>query len=160
MNDKTAVPPAIMLRQLAFVMRVSRALYAAAEPKLADFLAAGPMTNRELAAEAGVDPPTMRRLMRALVAHGVFEELSVDCFALNAAGELLRRDVSGSQRAVTIMISWEMSRLSRTSWIPGSRIARFGPSFKAGITTERSMRSFSLKSHLEQAPQRFAPRVR
>jgi hypothetical protein len=31
MNDKTAVPLAIMLRQLAFVMRVSRALYAAAE---------------------------------------------------------------------------------------------------------------------------------
>jgi hypothetical protein len=42
MNDKTAVPPAIMLRQLAFVMRVSRALYAAAELKLADVLAAGP----------------------------------------------------------------------------------------------------------------------
>jgi hypothetical protein len=38
MNDKTAVPPAIVLRQLAFVMRVSRALYAAAELKLADFL--------------------------------------------------------------------------------------------------------------------------
>ena len=46
MNDKTAVPPAIMLRQLAFVMRVSRALYAAAELKLADVLAAGPMTVR------------------------------------------------------------------------------------------------------------------
>jgi hypothetical protein len=61
MNDKTAVPPAIMLRQLAFVMRVSRALYAAAELKLADFLAAGPMTNEELAAEAGVNPPTVRR---------------------------------------------------------------------------------------------------
>ena len=53
MNDKTAVAPAIVLRQLAFVMRVSRALYAAAELKLADLLAAGPMTNGELAAEAG-----------------------------------------------------------------------------------------------------------
>ena len=112
MNDKTTVPPAIMLRQLAFVMRVSRALYAAAELKLADFLAAGPMTSEELAAEAGVNPPTMRRLMRALVAHGVFEELSVDCFALNAAGELLRRDVSGSQRAGVLftagVMRWEL----------------------------------------------------
>jgi hypothetical protein len=95
----------------AFVMRVSRALYAAAELKLADFLAAGPMTYGELAAEAGVNPPTMRRLMRAL-AHGVFEELSVDCFALNVAGELLRRDVSGSQRAGVLFTAgamrWEL----------------------------------------------------
>jgi hypothetical protein len=91
---------------------VCRALYAAAELKLADFLAAEPMTNGELAPEAGVNPPTMRRLMRALVAHGVFEELSVDCFALNAAGELLRRDVSGSQRAGVLFTAgamrWEL----------------------------------------------------
>jgi hypothetical protein len=112
MNDKTAVPPAIMLRQLAFVMCVSRALYAAAELKLADFLAAGPMTSGELAAEAAVNPPTMRRLLGALVAYGVFEEPSVDRFALNAAGELLRCDVPGSQRAGVLFTAgamrWEL----------------------------------------------------
>ena len=74
MDEKPQVPPAIMLRQLAFVMRASRALYAAAELNLADILVAGPMTSGEIAARAEVDPPTMRRLMRALVAHGVFEE--------------------------------------------------------------------------------------
>jgi hypothetical protein len=46
------------------------------------------------------------------VDHGVFEELSVDCFALNAAGELLRRDVSGSQRAGVLFTAgamrWEL----------------------------------------------------
>ena len=113
MNDKFAVAPAIVLRQLALVMRVRRArvTYAAAELKLADFLAAGPMTNGgELAAEAGVNPSTMCGFprMRALVAHGVFEELSVDCFALNAAGELLRRDVSGSQRAGVLFTAGAM----------------------------------------------------
>lgn len=112
MNDKPAAPPAIVLRQLAFVMRASRALYAAAELNIADHLAAGPMTSEELAARAGVNPPAMRRLMRALVAHGVFEEPSVDRFALNVAGELLRRDVAGSQRAGVLFTAgamrWEL----------------------------------------------------
>jgi hypothetical protein len=47
-----------MLRQLAFVMRASRALYAAAELNLADFLASVPMTSGELAAVAGADAAT------------------------------------------------------------------------------------------------------
>jgi hypothetical protein len=45
-DDKPSLPPAIMLRQLAFVMRGSRALYAAAELNLADILAAEPVTER------------------------------------------------------------------------------------------------------------------
>ncbi len=40
--------------------------------------------------------------MRALVAHGVFEEETGDHFRLNAAGELMRRDVPGSQRAAVL----------------------------------------------------------
>ncbi len=50
--------------------------------------------------------------MRALVAHGVFQEPSADRFALNAAGELLRRDVPGSQRAGVLFTAgamrWEL----------------------------------------------------
>jgi len=40
MDEKPQAPPAIMLRQLAHVMRASRALYAAAELGIADILAA------------------------------------------------------------------------------------------------------------------------
>jgi hypothetical protein len=101
-------PPAIKLRQLAYVMRASRALYAAAELGLADILSAGAMTSEEIAAKAGADGPTMRRLMRALVAHGVFEEPEFDCFRLNAAGELLRRGVPGSQRAGVLFTAGKM----------------------------------------------------
>jgi hypothetical protein len=89
-------------------MRASRALYAAAELGLADILSAGAMTSEEIAAKAGADGPTMRRLMRALVAHGVFEEPGFDCFRLNAAGELLRRDVPGSQRAGVLFTAGKM----------------------------------------------------
>jgi hypothetical protein len=55
MNDLVRVPPALMLRQLAFVMRASRALYVAAQLGVADILASGPMTSAELAATAGTD---------------------------------------------------------------------------------------------------------
>ena len=67
MNENPQLSPALMLRRLAFVMRVSRALYAAAELGLADILATGPMTSEELATKVEVNPGAMRRLMRALV---------------------------------------------------------------------------------------------
>ena len=108
MTRENIVPPALMLRQLAFVMRASRALYAAAELNIADFLASGPLTIAELAAAVGADAAALRRLMRALVAHGVFEEEIGDRFRLNAAGELMRRDVPGSQRAAVLFTAGDM----------------------------------------------------
>ena len=90
-------------------MRASRALYAAAELNIADFLASGPLTTAELAAAVGADAAALRRLMRALVAHGVFEEEIGDRFRLNAAGELMRRDVPGSQRSATTCSTNETS---------------------------------------------------
>jgi DNA-binding IclR family transcriptional regulator len=55
-------------------MRGSRALYAAAVLNLADFLASGPLTSAKLAATSGANATTVRRFMRALVAHSVFEK--------------------------------------------------------------------------------------
>ena len=97
--DHSRVHPALMLRQLAFAMRVSRALYVAAQLGIADLLAGGPMTSEQLALAAGGHAQSLRRLLRALVAYGVFEEEAPDRYRLNAAAELLRRDVPGSQRA-------------------------------------------------------------
>jgi hypothetical protein len=108
MSNPDHVPPALMLRQLAFVMRASRALYAAAELGIADLLAGGPMTSAELAARVKTDAPSLRRLLRALVAQGVFEEPASDRFRLNAAGALLRRDVPGSQRAGVLFTAGAM----------------------------------------------------
>ena len=89
MNDLVRVPPALMLRQLAFVMRASRALYVAAQLGVADILASGPMSSAELAATAGTDAPTLRRLLRALVAHGVFEEEAPDRYKIGCQAEML-----------------------------------------------------------------------
>jgi hypothetical protein len=107
--DQTRVPPALMLRQLAFAMRVSRALYAAAQLGIANLLAGGPMTSGQLAVDAGADAQSLRRLLRALVAYGVFEEDAPDRYGLNAAAELLRRDVPGSQRAGVLFTAGDMT---------------------------------------------------
>jgi hypothetical protein len=99
MTEPNSIPPSLLLRQLSFVMRASRALYAAVELDIADILARGPQTSAEIAAKTGTHTSALRRLLRALVAHGVFEEPVEDLFRLNAAGDLLRKDVPGSQRA-------------------------------------------------------------
>ena len=107
--DKTQVQPALMLRQLAFAMRISRALYAAAQLGISDLLADGPMTSDRLALAAGADAQSLRRLLRALVAYGVFEEDAPDRYCLNAAAELLRRDVPGSQRAAVLFTAGDLT---------------------------------------------------
>ena len=107
--DQARVQPALMLRQLAFAMRISRALYAAAQLGIADLLVGGPMTSDRLALAAGADAQSLRRLLRALVAYGVFEEDASDQFRLNAAAELLRRDVPGSQSAAVLFTAGDMA---------------------------------------------------
>lgn len=96
------MPPALRIRQLALVMRVSRALYAAAALGIADILAGGPQSSSEVAARAGTDAPATLRLLRSLVAHGVFAEESPDIFRLNACGALLRSDVPDSLLAAVL----------------------------------------------------------
>jgi len=105
MNNETQVPPALRVRELTLVMRASRALYAAASLGIADILAGGPLSSGEVAARSGTGVSTMRRLLRALVAHGVFVEESPDLFGLNACAELLRRDVPESLQALVLLSS-------------------------------------------------------
>ena len=108
MSDQNQLPPALTLRQLAFVMRASRAIYAGTQFGVADILAGGPMSSSQIATQAGTDARTMRRLLRALVAYGVFEEEAPDLFRLNPAGELLRSDVPGSQRAAVLFTAGDL----------------------------------------------------
>jgi len=90
---------AVRLRQLAFIMRISRALHAAAELDIAEALAGGSKSSGEIAAMVRAEHGAVRRLLRALVAHGVFVEEAPDRFGLNAAGNLLRSKTADSQRA-------------------------------------------------------------
>jgi hypothetical protein len=84
-----------MLRQLSFAMRVSRALYAGVELGIADILASGAQTSIEIAARTGTHAPTLRRLLRALVAYGVFEETGPGHFSTECGGGIAAQGCAG-----------------------------------------------------------------
>jgi hypothetical protein len=75
---------------------VSQAIHVAASLGIADLLAGGTRTSDELANEAGADPETLYRLLRALASVGVLHEGDGRLFSLTPVGELLRSDVPGS----------------------------------------------------------------
>jgi O-methyltransferase domain/Dimerisation domain len=69
----------------------TRALAIVAELGIADALADGPRSVRELAEGAGADAETLHRLLRALASDGVFAEGEPGVFENTPASEVLRR---------------------------------------------------------------------
>ena len=75
---------------------ISQAIHVAASLGIADLLADGTRTSDDLANEAGADPDTLYRLLRALASVGVLHEGDGRLFSLTPVGALLRSDVPGS----------------------------------------------------------------
>jgi hypothetical protein len=90
---------AATLRGLANGLRVSQALYVAAELGVADHLSERSLSRSELAALTGADAPALGRILRALCALGVFSVSPSGYYSLNSVGRMLRSDVPGSWRA-------------------------------------------------------------
>lgn len=65
-------------------------LFVAVDLGLDEKLASGPRTAAELAAEAGVDPTTLYRVLRGLASFGVLDEPGDGRFALSDTGQYLR----------------------------------------------------------------------
>lgn len=94
----TTLPPPMVLYQLASAHYVSQALYVAATLGIADHLADGPASAETLAARTAVHAPALRRVLRLLVAAGVFTEDHEGRFACTEVGAALRSG-PGSFRA-------------------------------------------------------------
>jgi hypothetical protein len=77
---------------------IAFAIRAVCKLHVADALADGPRSIEELAARVGAHPPSLLRVMRALVWRGVFAEPEPSRFALNPIAELLRDDHPMSMR--------------------------------------------------------------
>jgi O-methyltransferase domain/Dimerisation domain len=99
MDNQSAAAAAATLRGLANGLRVSQALFVAAELGVADHLSERPHDRFELATVTGADPAALGRVMRALCALGVFSESRSGHFSLESAGQFLRSEVPGSYRA-------------------------------------------------------------
>ncbi len=74
MSDTRGHDEISRLRQLIMGFRVTQLIYVAAKLDLADHLARGPLTARELASSLGVDTGALYRLLRALASLDVFVE--------------------------------------------------------------------------------------
>src|ERR1700730_14514854 len=84
------------LHRLVNGYQVSQALHVLTALGIPDRLADGPCSSEDLAAVVGATDGPLYRLLRAVAAVGVLEELPGRRFALTELGEGLRSDVSGS----------------------------------------------------------------
>jgi len=102
-----ALPPGLLLYQLAIGHYGSRALALAAKLEIADALSGGARSPEELAAatESSADP--LRRVLRLLASLGVLLEDDQGRFALTDLGQLLRSDVPGSMRDAVLVFAGE-----------------------------------------------------
>lgn len=96
-------PPAFRLLQLGSAFWQSRVLYVAAQLDLATLLADKSLTADELASLTAVNPAALNRLLRMLVAMGVFEEVDVGFYCNNKLSNALRQDMLNNVRAIVLM---------------------------------------------------------
>ncbi len=98
------------LLQIGRGYQLSQALYVAAKLGVADVLGSDALNAEAIARAVDVRAPMLRRVLRALVAAGVFTELEDGRFANNDAAAALRADAPGRIRDVVINFGEEMYR--------------------------------------------------
>jgi ubiquinone/menaquinone biosynthesis C-methylase UbiE len=90
----------------------AQSVYVAAKLGIADLLANGPRTVKELADETDTNASALYRVLRALSSMGIFSEGDDERFGLTPMAELLRSGVNGSLRDCAIFMGedwhWEV----------------------------------------------------
>ncbi len=104
MTATTTVTPhgAMRLRELVFGAACAAAVRAAARLGVADALGETPVALEELAASLGTETLPLGRLLRALSAYGVFEELPDGRFAHTDMSLMLREEAPDSLHYVAL----------------------------------------------------------
>lgn len=100
------------LRALISGYRVSQALYVATRLGIPDLLADGPREIDALARATESHAPSLRRVLLALVAAGLFDKVGPNRIALTPVASTLRADVPGSRRAAVLFL------LNESHWRP------------------------------------------
>lgn len=99
-----SVPPPVAVLEKIFGAWTAQGIAVAAELKVADALADGPLTIDDLASRVGADADALARLLRALIGEGIFTRRRDGRYALNAQASALRWDspvsVAGTARFV------------------------------------------------------------
>jgi O-methyltransferase domain len=99
--------PAGKLLEMIAMRHIPQAIHVVAVLGIADLLADGPKNSDELAQVTGSHAPTLHRVLRTLVAAGVFSEDEGGRFRLRTLGQALTSDAPDSVRAASIFLSGE-----------------------------------------------------
>jgi O-methyltransferase domain/Dimerisation domain len=102
-GESSAASPQRDLARLIDGYLTTQLLYVAARLGVADVLADGPRTGREIADAVGADADALTRMLRGLVLEDVLAEDDDGRFALTALGEGLRDNVPGSLRGAVLV---------------------------------------------------------
>src|SRR5690349_9273832 len=94
------VSPSESLRRMIGGFQLTQAIGVAAELGIADLLANGPRSSRELAQATGSYPRALYRLLRALASVGIFTEVEPERFGLTPMAAALQSDAPASQRGM------------------------------------------------------------
>lgn len=100
--NRITLPP-FRLMQISSAFWQSRVLYTAARLDIATLLGNATLTAEEIAERTGTQPDPIYRLMRMLVAMGVFEETSSHHFRNNRLSNELRGDRPNNVRAMILL---------------------------------------------------------
>jgi SAM-dependent methyltransferase len=111
------LPPRFQLARMISGIWVPQAIYATAKLGLADVLAAGPLTGREVAEKAGTHVDATTRLLRALVVLDLLKQNDDGRFELTRLGSCLTSDAPDSVR------SWALLWGGPMMWEPWGRLA-------------------------------------
>ncbi|MFG1792400.1 methyltransferase [Nocardia sp. NPDC049149] len=107
------VPGRIALMELMAAGWLTQAIHAAAELGIADALADGPRSGADLARTLGADEDALHRLLRLLIAHGIFTRRRDGRYALTSMAEALVRDSDVSLRDAALFFG---SPTHRAHW--------------------------------------------
>ena len=138
-----ATPQVMMMRMICGFM-VSQAIHVAAKLGIADLLRDGPKGCDELARISATHAPSLYRVLRALAGAGLFTETEPGVFGLTPLGAILRSDVSGSLRAMSIFMG------GQCNWQAWGDILH---SVKTGETAFEHVFGMGFFQHLEHHPE-------
>lgn len=125
------VPAPVAMTELLMGHMVSQSIAVAAELRVADALANGPLRCDELAHRVGANPVALARLLRALISRGVFRELRDGRYALTPLADTLRSDAALS---VAGWARYYGSRQYREFWSSMADAVRTGQSVVPAMT--------------------------
>jgi hypothetical protein len=100
---------ALLAIRLALAYQVSRAIYVATELGVPDLIGDRSRSSGDLARETRTDPDMMRRLLRALAAFAILDDLGNATFRLTSTGHCLRCDWPSSVRPLVLFYGSEHS---------------------------------------------------